>query len=121
VLNKIDQLSPEDRKIVTNGTPEKAGQDGGAVLVSALTGEGIEELLRRMDAEMPTDPTVTLSMRMPLAEGRTLALVHALGRVLHSEVEDSHMRLDAEVPASIAKRLRLNDFAVKGTSRQIRS
>jgi hypothetical protein len=33
-------------------------------------------------------------------------------------VEDSHMRLDAEVPASIAKRLRLNDFAIKGTFRQ---
>jgi len=88
------------------------------VLVSALTGEGIEELLQRMDVEMPTDPVVMLSMRLPLAEGRTLALVHALGRVIHSEVEDSHMRLDAEIPTSIAKRLRLNDFAIKGTFRQ---
>ena len=121
MLNKIDQLSPEDKQIVTNGAAEKGGHEGAAVLVSALTGEGIEELLRRMDAEMPTDPVVTLSMRLPLAEGRTLALVHALGRVLHSEVEDSHMLLDAEVPASIAKRLRLNDFAVKGTSRHVRS
>src|SRR5882724_8704625 len=121
VLNKMDQLSVEDRKIVSNGTGGKDGQEGTPVLVSALTGEGIEELLRRMDAEMPTDPVVTLSMRLPLAEGRTLALVHALGRVLHSEVEDSHMRLDAEVPESIAKRLRLNDFAVKGTFRRTRS
>ena len=121
VLNKIDQLSAEDRKIVSNGTGGKEGQEGTPVLVSALTGEGIEELLRRMDAEMPTDPVVTLSMRLPLAEGRTLALVHALGRVLHSEVEDSHMRLDAEVPESIVKRLRLNDFAVKGTFRHARS
>jgi len=121
VLNKIDQLSPDDRKIASNGTGGKSEQEGAPVLVSALTGEGIEELLRRMDAEMPTDPVVTLSMRLPLAEGRTLALVHALGRVLHSEVEDSHMRLDAEVPESIAKRLRLSDFAVKGTSRHMRS
>ena len=121
VLNKIDQLSPDDRKIASNGTGGKSEQEGAPVLVSALTGEGIEELLRRMDAEMPTDPVVTLSMRLPLAEGRTLALVHALGRVLHSEVEDSHMRLDAEVPESIAKRLRLSDFAVKGTSRHVRS
>jgi len=121
VLNKIDQLSVEDRKIVSNGIVGKGGQESTPVLVSALTGEGIEELLRRIDAEMPTDPVVTLSMRLPLAEGRTLALVHALGRVLHSEVEDSHMRLDAEVPASIAKRLRLNDFAVKGTFRRARS
>jgi GTP-binding protein HflX len=121
VLNKIDQLSVEDRKIVSNGIVGKGGQESTPVLVSALTGEGIEELLRRIDAEMPTDPVVTLSMRLPLAEGRTLALVHALGRVLHSEMEDSHMRLEAEVPASIAKRLRLNDFAVKGTFPRARS
>jgi len=121
VLNKMDRLSPEDKRIVTNGTEEKAGHEGAPVLVSALSGEGIEELLRRMDAEMPTDPMVMLSMRLPLAEGRTLALVHALGRVLHSEVEDSHMRIDAEVPESIAKRLRLNNFTVKGTSRHARS
>jgi GTP-binding protein HflX len=121
VLNKIDQLSVEDRKIVSNGTGGNAGQVGAPVLVSALTGEGIEDLLRRMDAAMPTDAVVTLSMRLPLAEGRTLALIHALGRVLHSEVEDSHMRLDAEVPESIVKRLRLNDFAVKGTFRRVRS
>jgi GTP-binding protein HflX len=118
VLNKIDRLDPEERKTITHAAGRNAGAEGSPVLVSALTGEGIDELLRRMDAEMPTDPVVTLSMRLPLAEGRTLALIHALGRVLHSEVEDSHMRLDAEIPASIAKRLRLNDFAVKGTSRR---
>ncbi len=121
VLNKIDRLDPEERNTIVGGAGRNAGAKGSAVLVSALTGEGIDELLRRMDAEMPTDPVVTLSMRLPLAEGRTLALIHALGRVLHSEVEDSHMLLDAEVPASIAKRLRLNDFAVKETSRRLLS
>jgi hypothetical protein len=55
---------------------------------------------------------------MPLAEGRTLALVHALGRVLHSEVEDSHMLLDAEVPVSIARKLKLNAFVNDGTSKR---
>jgi GTP-binding protein HflX len=112
VLNKMDRLAPEDRKAITNGAP---------VLVSALTGEGIEELLLRMDAEMPTDPVETLSIRLPLAEGRTLAMIHALGRVLRSEIDDSHMRLDAEVPASIAKRLRLKEYAVKGTSPRVLS
>jgi len=82
-----------------------------------LTGEGIEELLRRMDAALPVDPMVTLSLRMPMTEGRTLALVHALGRVLRSEVEDSHMLLDAEVPVSIARRLRLANFVSKETFR----
>src|SRR6202158_3989707 len=116
VLNKIDRLSPEERNALTNGAARNSHAAGIPVLVSALAGEGIDELLRRIDAEMPTDPLVTLSIRLPLAEGRTLALIHALGRVLHSEVDDSHMRLDAEVPASIAKRLRLKNYAVDGTS-----
>ena len=116
VLNKIDRLSPEDRKSITNGASKSADPSGPPVFVSALTGEGLDDLLRRMDAKMPIDPLVTLSMRLPLAEGRTLALIHALGRVLHSEVDDSHMRLNAEVPASVAKRLRLHGFSVKETS-----
>ncbi len=115
VLNKMDRLSPEERKVVTNGAERCAVAGGAPVLVSALTSKGIEELLRRMDAEMPTDPVVMLSIRLPLAEGRTLAMIHALGRVLHSEIDDSHMRLDAEVPTSIATRLRLKEYAVEET------
>jgi GTPase len=115
VLNKMDRLSVEERKTVTNGAGRCAGAGSTPVLMSALTGEGIEELLHRIDAEMPTDPVVTLSIRLPLAEGRTLAMIHALGRVLHSEIDDSHMRLDAEVPASIATRLRLKEYAVEET------
>jgi GTPase len=113
VLNKLDRLALEERKAILNG----AGRNAGAapLLLSALTGEGLDELLRRIDVEMPTDPVVTLSIRLPLAEGRTLAMIHALGRVLHSEIDDSHMRLDAEVPASIAQRLRLKEFAVQET------
>jgi GTPase len=113
VLNKMDRLTLEERKALTNSRRKGVGDS--PVLVSALTGEGIEDLLRRMDVEMPTDPVVTLSIRLPLAEGRTLAMIHALGRVLHSEIDDSHMRLDAEVPASIARRLRLKEFAVEET------
>src|SRR5947209_11424275 len=96
VLNKMDRLSPEERKVVKNGAERCAVAGGAPVLVSALTSEGIEELLRRMDAEMPTDPVVMLSIRLPLAEGLTLAMIHALGRVLHSEIDDSHMRLRSE-------------------------
>ncbi len=118
VLNKIDSLTPEERKALTNGAGKITSIDTAPVLVSALTREGIDALLRRVDAEMPTDPVVTLSIRLPMAEGRTLALIHALGRVLHSEVDDAHIRLDAEVPASIAKRLRLTDYAVEETSRR---
>src|SRR5437763_7767803 len=113
ILNKMDRLRPQEREAITSGTERSAAPGGAPLLVSALTGHGIEALLCRMDAEMPTDPVVTLSIRLPLAEGRTLALIHALGRVLHTEIDDSHMQLDAEVPASIAKRLRLKEYAVE--------
>ncbi|MFI5058196.1 MAG: GTPase HflX [Candidatus Acidiferrales bacterium] len=115
VFNKLDRLTPEERAPLLHPYAMGAGIDGGPVLVSALTGEGIDELLRRIDAALPIDPVVSLSLRLPLAEGRTLALVHALGRVLRSRVEDSHMLLDAEVPASIARRLRLASYASKET------
>jgi GTPase len=113
VLNKVDRLTAEEREsLKTNGK-----SDEGPVLVSALTGEGIDELLRRIDVALPTDPLVSLSLRLPLSQGRTLALIHALGRVLRSEVEDEDILLDAEVPVSIARRLRLNEYVVEGTSR----
>jgi GTP-binding protein HflX len=115
VFNKVDRLTPEEREPLLHPYAMGAGIDGGPVLVSALSGEGIDELLRRIDATLPIDPVVTLTLRLPLAEGRTLALVHALGRVLRSEVEDSHMLLDAEVPVSIARQLRLARYASKET------
>jgi GTPase len=115
VLNKVDQLTPEQRAAM-NGTGRVKKNDG-PVLVSAMTGEGIDELLRRIDVALPTDPLVSFSLRIPLAQGRTLALIHALGRVQRSEVEEEDMKLDAEVPVSIARRLRLNDFVVEGTSK----
>jgi GTPase len=115
VFNKVDRLTSQERAPLLHPHAAGAGSSAGPVLVSALTGEGIDELLRRMDAALPIDPVVTLSLRLPLAEGRTLALVHALGRVLRSEVEDSHMLLDAEVPASIARRLRLASYVSKET------
>jgi GTP-binding protein HflX len=117
VFNKVDRLNAEQRVPLVHPYAMGAGIDGGPVLVSGLTGEGIDELLRRMDVALPTDPVVTLSLRLPLAEGRTLALIHALGRVLRSDVDEEHMNLDAEVPGSIARRLRLNNYVAKETFR----
>ncbi|MDQ1408499.1 MAG: GTPase [Acidobacteriaceae bacterium] len=117
VLNKVDRLTAEERKSLNASANGKMKQNDGPVLVSALTGEGIDELLRRIDVALPTDPLVSLSLRLPLSQGRTLALIHALGRVLRSEVEDEDMLLDAEVPVSIARRLRLSDYVLEGTSK----
>jgi GTPase len=117
VLNKADRLTAEERESLKASANGKMKREDGPVLVSALAGEGIDELLRRIDAALPTDPLVSLSLRLPLSQGRTLALIHALGKVLRSEVEDEDMLLDAEVPVSIARRLRLSDYVVEGTSK----
>jgi GTPase len=114
VLNKLDLLTPEQRQTLESNIATMPGPK--PMLVSGLTGEGIQDLLRRIDDELPVDPLITLSLRLPLAEGRTLALVHAMGHVLHSAVDDSHMVLDAEVPASLAQRLHLNQYVAQGTS-----
>jgi GTP-binding protein HflX len=99
VFNKIDRLSPSDAGALAQGN--------GAVYVSALTGEGLDKLLQKVDEMMPVDPLVRLRFSLPLAEGRSLALVHGLGRVLQSRVRDSHMEVEAELPESLARRLQL--------------
>ena len=104
VYNKIDRLSAEE--VPTLAGLNNSGGNG-AAYVSALKGTGLDELLKKIDQAMPVDPVVRMMFRVPLADGRTLALVHALGRVLHSEVQDSHMSLEAELPASVARSLKL--------------
>jgi GTPase len=115
VFNKVDQLDAERRGNL-EAASRRNGGDERPVLVSGLTGEGLDGLLQRIDAALPLDPIVKLSLHMPLSEGRSLALIHALGRVLHSHVSDSHMDMEAEVPQSIATRLKLKSYATVGTS-----
>ncbi len=99
VLNKIDKLSPEEAAAV-NGNHNSSR-------VSGLTGEGLEALLSHIDEVMPVDPVLHLHFTLPLSNGRAIALVHALGRVLHSEVQDSTMVIEAEIPESVARQLRI--------------
>jgi len=116
VWNKTDLLSAEELEELRKGATTCSNGVAPPVLVSAATGAGLAELLERIDQVLPVDPVVKLSLRLPLSEGRTLALVHALGKVIHAEVSDSHMLMEAEVPDSMARRLKLRDFALNGTS-----
>jgi len=100
VFNKIDRLAPDDLAALA--------RSNGNVYVSALKGSGLDDLLRRVDETMPVDPVLRLRFSVPLADGRTLALVHGLGRVLHSEVRGAQMDLEADVPESVARRLHLS-------------
>ncbi len=121
VFNKIDKLTEEQRQEFTAAWSRTKNGEEPPVFVSALSGEGLDELLRRIDAALPVDPVIKLSLHMPLTEGRSLALIHALGRVLHSHVNASHMDLEAEVPEAVARRLKLKDFQAKETLPAARS
>ena len=98
VFNKVDRLTAKERELLDRETPNK-------IYVAATTGEGFEQLLTRIDQTMPVDPIVHLRLRVPLSDGQTLALIHSLGRVSASGIEDSAMRLEADVPESLARRL----------------
>jgi GTPase len=107
VFNKIDELPAEEIATFSAG---RAATNSNA-FVSALKGTGLEELLTRIDSALPVDPIVERHLRLPLTEGRSLALVHSCGRVLRSTVEDGHITLDAELPESVARRL--EEFAAR--------
>jgi GTP-binding protein HflX len=96
VLNKMDRLAPEQLAAL---------QHNGKVLVSALEGTGLDALLARLDRELNVDPPVRLELNLPVADGRTLALLHDRGRVLRTEVRDSRLWVEAEIPESLARRL----------------
>jgi GTP-binding protein HflX len=99
VCNKIDLLSGEEQAALRDV------HANGNVLVSALHGAGLDELLRRIDQALPVDPLVRLRLQLPLSDGRSLALVFACGRVIESRVDDSLMYIEAELPESVARRL----------------
>ncbi len=105
VYNKIDLLNPAARAAL--------GPGNGSVYVSALAGARLDELLRHIDQAMPVDPVMCLRFSVPLADGRTLAMVHALGHVLHSEVRGSEMDLEADLPESVARRLQIRGDELK--------
>jgi len=73
-----------------------ARRDG--VAVSAATGEGLQELLKAIDAALPMGSPVTL--RIPHEDGASLALCYERGRVLARVDEPQHVVVDVQLPES---------------------
>jgi len=71
VLNKVDRLDLVGRRRVANRFPE-------AALVSAATGEGLDELRARI-AECFADRFEEVRLLVPYDEGRALSELYALG------------------------------------------
>lgn len=96
VWNKIDQLDAAyQEKLLSEAADE------GPVAVSAMTGEGLDQLSQRVDAFMAEHDDV-LEVRIPVSEGALLAKLYQMAEVL--ERSDAEDFVTAEVRVSDKQR-----------------
>jgi GTP-binding protein HflX len=102
VLNKADLLSEDERREVSIGHPD-------AVLVSALAGEGLEELRERIEATF-AETLTEVELLIPYNQGGRLHELHEVAGELERTDGPDGVRVHARVPS--AELHRFNDLAV---------
>jgi GTP-binding protein HflX len=101
ILNKADLLTAEE----TFAAAAQAGA-GGAILVSAKDGTGIDALMERIDLELMKDPVIEGHFQIPQSEGTVLAALEA-GAVIRDRVYEGNLvRMTIAGPASLLGRYR---------------
>jgi GTP-binding protein HflX len=96
VLNKADLLDDERRRELSFRHPE-------AILVSAATGEGLEELGERIAAEFRRT-LQPVELLVPFSEGGTLSELHALAGDMERTDTPDGVLVSAKLPAVVAER-----------------
>jgi GTP-binding protein HflX len=96
VLNKVDLLDEEGRRELRHRNPD-------AVLLSGVTGEGLEELGERVEREL-AHTLRALELLVPYADGGSLAELHEVAGEVSREDTPEGVRVHALVPARIAER-----------------
>ena len=94
VWNKVDRLGAEAREQLVNVAERRAADDR-PVIVSALTGEGLDRLLDAIEARLATR-RVVLDLVLDPADGAGVSWLHR-----HSEVMDKHMREDGQLAMTV--------------------
>ncbi|MCW3068346.1 MAG: hflX [Solirubrobacterales bacterium] len=102
VLNKIDLLDDDGRDELRLRHPD-------AVLVSAVSGEGLAELGERIEGEL-AHSLRRVDLLVPYADGGSLAELHEVAGEVSREDTPDGVRVNALVPAQMAERL--SRFAV---------
>jgi len=94
VLNKIDRL-PGPEAIAS-----LAAKFPGSVAISALTGEGLELLLTRIEEALETQ-MVWLDVLIPYESGELVALLHQRGLIEREEHTETGTRLVGRIPRGL--------------------
>ena len=115
VWNKADRLDASAR---TDAERVVARADRTPVLISALTGEGIEAMLAAIDARFG-DKDQVLSLEIPPGEGRLLSWLYDNAEVLEQETAESgavtaRFRIDATLKGKLDGQLKRAGLAAKG-------
>jgi GTPase len=97
VINKIDDADPLALKALRL-------HEHGSVLVSAKTGEGLEELSAVIEEKLP-DRDRTVRVSVPYSRGDLVARAHAAGEVTRAEHGPDGTLLEARVPPELAAEL----------------
>ena len=97
VINKADVADPLQLAALRRQEPD-------ALIVSAHSGEGIAELLARLDARLPR-PEIEVDVVVPYDRGDLVAAAHAEGEVVSEEHLPEGTRLRARVRPDLAARL----------------
>ncbi|MEY2394880.1 MAG: GTPase [Acidobacteriaceae bacterium] len=97
IKNKIDLLPPKQR--------DSLRDDEQTVHVSAVKEIGLGTLVDRIDELLSEDRLSRVRLRVPQKEGKALALLEARSRIYSRKYKDGLVELEAEIPASLGRRL----------------
>jgi GTP-binding protein HflX len=98
IWNKADRLPP-------GFVPPPSAHAVASLSLSAAFGHGIPELLALIDRWLPVDPLTTVRLRIPYSEGRAMHQLYEYGRVLNRAEQDGFVEIQAQVSASLKRRL----------------
>ena len=103
VHNKIDRIAPEERTLLSG----RADGRNDGIGISALTGEGIEELVHRLDSAFGSRRKI-VDLEVDLADGARLAWLYRHGEVLSRKDDGlrAHIRVGLD-PAHLERLERL--------------